>query len=133
MQFKAYNIPIRTGHKYVAVFTPKDALRLDLQPGDRIKLKNPKLKKDYPLTALVDISDDDSVKDGHMGLFSETFKILQLKKNDKVEVSNLEKPATVDFIKAKLNGDRLNAKQIDAIIRDVVEDDLTDEIGRAHV
>lgn len=126
MQFKAYNIPIRTGHKYVAVFTPKDALRLDLQPGDRIKLKNPKLKKVYPLTALVDISDDDSVKDGHLGLFSETFKTLQLKKNDKVDVSNLEKPETVEFIKAKLNGDRLDAKQIDAIIKDVVEDDLTD-------
>ena len=125
MKFKAYNIPIRTGNKFVAVLTPSDALKLDLQPGDRIKINNP--KDDNPsLTALIDISDDSEVTDGQIGLFSETFKKLQLRKNSPIQVSPMEKPTSVEYIKAKLNGKKLTSNQINEIIKDVVADDLTD-------
>lgn len=126
MKFKAYKIAIRTGRKYVAVLTTSDALKLDLQPGDRIKVSNPKLKKQQPLTVLVDISDDDSVKNGLVGLFSETYKKLQLKNRSEIYITSMEKPTSVEYIKSKLNGKKLTAVQINEIIKDVVEDDLTD-------
>lgn len=129
MKFKAYNIPIRTGNKYVAVFCPADALKLDLQAGDRIKLSNPKNPKTtkQPLTVLVDISDDKSVKDGNIGLFSETYKKMDLGKlSSTVQVTPMEKPKSVDYIKSKLNGKPLTADEINEIIKDVVEDDLTE-------
>lgn len=126
MLFKTYKIPIRTGRKFVAVFSSKDALKLDLHAGDRVKISNPLINNDLPITALVDISDEPSIKESHIGLFAETFQELQLKNGQKIEITAFEKPISVDYIKSKLNGERLSSKQIDTIIRDVVEDDLSD-------
>jgi putative thymidine phosphorylase len=126
MQFKSYKIPIRTGNKFVAVLTPEDALKLDLKTGDRIKVSNPNDKSGLLLTAFIDISDDKSVKVGNIGLFSETFNKLKLKHKGKIQVELMEKPDSVEYIKAKLNGKKLTKEQINEIIKDVVEDDLTD-------
>ena len=53
MHLRPQRIKIKTGNKYIAVLHQDTAHKLDLHPGDRIKIKNGKKE----LTAILDISE----------------------------------------------------------------------------
>ncbi len=61
-----------------------------------------------------------------IGVSEEVIKRLKLKKDQKVEVILAQSPASIRLIKKKLDGKTLNDKEIDEIIRDVVNNSLTD-------
>jgi len=124
-KFIPKKVPIRIGHRFVAVLNKKDAHAFDLQPGDRVKLKNTS-RVSEEITAMIDISENGEFKNGHIGLFSETYDELKVKRGDRIRISIMEKPKSIEYIKQKLDGKRLKANQIDEIIKDVIEDDLTE-------
>lgn len=125
MRLTPKRINIKTGNKYIAVLSENTAQKLDLRAGDRIKVTNTKEKEVYDMTCILDVSEgyfpDDSV-----GLFWETYEKLHCRRTQKVHIGILEKPLSNLYIRKKLDGATLTEKEIDAIIKDVVEDDFSD-------
>jgi thymidine phosphorylase len=96
---------------------------LDLQPSDRILLKN----ANKEVRAILDISLDHGLKDHEIGLYSETWEKLSLKKNDhRVAAALSDRPESVTYIRKKLDGIELTAKEMDMIVKDIVADRLSD-------
>ncbi len=115
-------IPIRVGHKYIAIVNEKTAKELDMRCADRILLKIGRKR----LTAILDITEKKELRDNQIGLFAETWDKLKIKKGDIIRVNVAPKPESDVYIKEKLLGKRLGAEKIDTIIRDIVADDLSD-------
>jgi putative thymidine phosphorylase len=116
-------IPIKVGNRYIAVLNENTAHKLDLHPGDRVEVKNGR-KGD--VSAILEITENSEIKNTEIGLYEETWKKLKAKRGDKLSIKIAEKPMSVLYIKEKLEGARLDDKKIDAIIKDVVADDLSD-------
>jgi len=123
MKLNATKIPIRVGNKFIAVLNEKRAQFLDLHEGDRVTLKT---KGKKPLTAIVDITKNSELSENSIGLYEDTWEKLGVKYGDDIIVSIAEKPISTIYIKDKLNGKKLDAKEINSIIKDVVEEDLSD-------
>lgn len=124
MLFSPIKIPIRTGHKFVAILNKHDAKIFDVMPGDRLKATNKRSKQ--TITLQIDVSDNGEIKDKQIGLFAETWEELKTKRGDKIHLEIMETPLSIKYIKQKLDGEELNQKQIDEIVKDIIEDDLTD-------
>lgn len=116
-------IPIKVGNKYIAVLNENNAHRLDLHPGDRIIVKNGSKGE---IRAMLEITENDEIRDTEIGLYTETWAKLKAKRGDRLTIKIAEKPISVIYIKEKLEGKTLDAKKIDEIIKDVVEEDLSD-------
>jgi len=115
-------IPIRVGSRYIAILNEKAAKQMDLHAADRVILKVGK----RDITAILDITEKKDFKDNQIGLYAETWEKLEVKRGDKIKVSIAPKPLVDAFIKDKLEGKTLTEEQINAIIKDVVADDLSD-------
>src|SRR3989344_3779760 len=117
MKLKAKDIDISSGGPLVAVVNHEDAAMLDLHVMDRIKLK----KGSKIETAVVDIAQSSKVvPKGRIGVFEEVINSLRLKNNDAVDISVARKPLSIDYIKKKLDGQRLSKNEIDQIVWDIV-------------
>ncbi len=122
-EFKVKDIDIATGGTLVCVLNAKDAVELDVHPGDRLKLQ----KGRKITTAVVDISETSQVVTvGKIGMMEELLKKLKVKQGDKVIVSFAEKPHSVSLIKRKLKGEKLSTLEISEIIQDIVKNRLTE-------
>lgn len=118
---KPKQIAIEVGNKYIILLNKQTAHHLDLHTADRVYIKN--AGKD--IIALVDISE--MMKDGEIGLYTEAWKKLEVKKGDRrVAVGIANKPESVIYIREKLDGIKLNTKKIDKIIEDLIEERLSD-------
>lgn len=116
-------IPIKVGNKFIAVLNEKTAHKLDLFAGDRISIVNDAKGR---LTAILDITEGKDVKDDQIGLYVESWERLKVKHGDTIFVTIAEKPKSTLYIKEKLEGIELSPEKIDAIINDVVNDDLSE-------
>ncbi len=117
------DMDIATGGPLIALINYKDAHKLDLHVGDRILIK----KGRKQTVAIVDIGESDrAVSKGKIGLFEEVEDILKTKANDKVCIDLAQKPESVMFIKNKLEGKQLSKKEINEIVKDIVNRNLTD-------
>lgn len=123
MKLKVKDLDIAAGSLLVAVLNEKDAQELDLHAKDRIKVKkNKKIE-----TVFIDIAESNKVvPPGYIGAFEEVIDSLKLKKNQIVEVIPAKRPLSIDYIKKKLDGKRLNKKEIDQIVWDIVHNKLDD-------
>ncbi|MFH1839896.1 MAG: AMP phosphorylase [Nanoarchaeota archaeon] len=121
MFLKAKKIDISTGGPLIALLNEKDAALLDLNPLDRIEIKG----KKHKIIVAVDITDKE-IRKGHIGLLKETLEKFPFKNGEKLKVKIAETPRSVEFIKKKLDGKELKKSEIDEIIKDVVENELTE-------
>lgn len=122
MKLRIKDIDISSGGPLIAVMNGKDAAMLDLHVMDRIKIMKGKRIE----TAVVDIADGSKiVQRGIIGLFNEVVESLELKDNDIVNVMVARKPLSIDYIKRKLDGQRLNEKEINQIVWDIVHNKLS--------
>ena len=124
LKLKPKKIEIKTGNMWIAVLNESTAHKLDLHPGDRVELSVGKGKDKRELNAILDISEDGFHK-GQVGLFTETWKKLKIKRGEIVHINRASKPESLIFVREKLFGKKLNGKKIDAIIKDVVDEDLS--------
>ncbi len=122
MILKARKIPIKVGNKFIVILNEHTAHMLDVQPGERLSVRNGSLH----LTCIVDITENGGIKNNEAGLFVETWKRLKADRGDKMFVTLSEKPAANLYIREKLDGKPLNREKIDAIVKDIVNDDLSD-------
>lgn len=123
MKLNATKIPIRVGNKYVAVLNEKRAHFLDLHPSDRVLIK---VKGKSAVRAILDITRNKELRENDIGLYEETWEKLGAKYGMDVDIKIAEKPISTTYIKKKLNGHKLTAEEINEIIKDVVEEDLTE-------
>jgi len=122
-KFKIKDMDISSGAPLVAIINKRDAERLDLHPLDRVKIKKGKQVE----TVVIDIAESTkAVKPGYIGVLEEVIKSLNLKPADKVSITLARKPLSLEFIKKKLDGKKLNAKEIDQIVWDIVHNKLSD-------
>ena len=122
MKLKVKDIDISSGGPLIAVMNHRDAAMFDLHVMDRIKIKKGKKVE----TVVVDIAESSRVvPGGRLGVFEEVIDSLKLKNNDRVEISIARKPLSIDYIKKKLDGQRLTKKEIDQIVWDIVHNKLS--------
>jgi len=108
---KPKKINITVGNNYIVLLNEKTSLQIDLHPSDRIYIKN----GSEEVVAIVDISP--MMNDGEIGLYTETWNKLKVKRGDKrVSVILAVKPKSLIYIKEKLEGKKLTQQKITAII-----------------
>src|SRR3989344_809055 len=132
MHLKVKDIGISSGGPLIAVIHPKDALHLDLHAGDRIKITY----RNNSISVAVDTSEhldsphgkhkNHSIKEGEIALFEEVIQKLKINNSPKVKIEYLQKPSSIDYIKQKLEGKRLDDSQINEIIKDLIDNKLTE-------
>ncbi len=110
--------------KPIIVLHEHDAERLSIHISDRIRLCK-KGHDECSETAIVDVTDT-VIKKGEIGVFNDVSEDLGLKRGDIVSIVPGAKPASIAFIKKKLDGVELKPDEINAVVIDIVNDDLSD-------
>ncbi|MBT4387205.1 thymidine phosphorylase family protein [Candidatus Woesearchaeota archaeon] len=122
MYFKIKKIKIKTGGPLVVYLTKYDCAKLNIPPKSRMGIRFNKKE----LIAMVDIIDSDFLKNGQVGVLDEVREKLNLKHNDIVRLFHINEPITLNYIKKKLQGERLNKDQFTKIINDIKDNILTE-------
>jgi len=120
LKLKAKILDIEAG-KAIVLLNREDAAELSMHMGDRVKVSCG--KKSW--TAILDLSEK-GIKQGEIGLFDEIKNKLGAREGNIIEVFTEEKPASVQFIKKKLDGGELNHEEMQEIVKDVVNEKLSD-------
>ena len=122
MKFKVKDMDVASGGPFVAILNYKDAEKLDLHSGDRILVK----RNSHKITCILNISESNrSVPQNFIGLYEEVLDKLKVKNGRIVELKFTGKPESVVHIRDKLNGKRLNFKEMLHIAQDISNDRLT--------
>src|SRR3990167_7037823 len=103
-RFAAKVFDIEQGQHEI-VLNEAEAKRMDMDLQDRVLLKF----KKKTLTAMVDHSKH-LVHEGEMGVFYETAQKLGIRSGDCLGVMRQDRPASLDFIRKKLDGGILLAQ-----------------------
>jgi len=108
----------------VAVINKRIAKHLGVHPGDRISIKT-RARNSKEISTIVDISRRNSKKE-EIFVTDEIKKILSVKEGDRVEINLSPSTESLFFIKQKLKGKRLKKEEIKQIIKDVVNNVLSE-------
>lgn len=121
MKLKVKCLGVDAGGKTVSIINKRDALELGVHPLDTIILK----KGNRQISSAVNVSDK-LVKPGSIIVYNEVQRILSLKNNDVIAVSAGETPASLKYIRKKIDGGELNYQEMKSIVRDVISRNLSD-------
>ena len=119
MKLLAKVIDIEQGHNEV-VLNHGQAQSMDFAVGDRLQLK----ANGFVAQAIVDQSAT-YVKAGEIGLFHEIAVALGADDGTPVEVEPTRRPASLDFVRKKLDGGVLDSHEIASIINDLMAQRLS--------
>jgi AMP phosphorylase len=100
----------------------EDARSIGVLCGDRVQVLNE--VKGVSAAAFVDTTTS-LIPQGTIGIYRVTNERLSLADGEPVEVRMATRPASLDYIKKKMDGVHLSKEETYAIIHDVVNDDLT--------
>lgn len=107
--------------KYQVVLHDKDAEELGVHSQDRVKVG----KNGDMVTAIVDTTDT-AVEPGTAGVFVELQTRLDLQDGDQLKVLPADKPASIHHIRKKMRGGELTTEEIDQLVHDIVDGDISD-------
>ncbi|MEM0372855.1 MAG: AMP phosphorylase [archaeon] len=120
-EFKVKTIDVTSGGKNTIVLNKEDAQDIDVTEMDRVKVST----NGNEAVALVQLTET-YVKKNQIACFQELTKKLKLKDGQKVRVEPVEKPLSVSYIRKKLDGMQLSDQEISEIIRDLMNDELSE-------
>lgn len=110
------------------IMNREDAVERGLNAGDRVRLfLGPRAR-----TVIVHLSST-FVSRGEIGIFASSMEEMGLKPGDTVRIAHAERPASIDVIKKKMRGEKLSREEIFELVRDIVDDNLTDVELTAYV
>ncbi len=112
--------------QYKVMLNLADARTLGLNPGDRVRVRT----KGASLTAILDVTGQ-MIKPGQIGIFTEALR--ELKDAKSVEVSPAPRPASVSYIKMLMDRQKLGEDQIRSIVRDIVDNNLSEVELAAYI
>ncbi|MBT4166368.1 AMP phosphorylase [archaeon] len=120
MKLKIKKLKFTTGRP-VCIIHEKTAKEMGWAVGGRILITTKKKK----LISIVDTSN--KIINKNQIIVSEIiYKKLNLKSNQKVEITPAEKPRSIELIKKKLKGKKLTEKEIKEIINNIANNSLTE-------
>lgn len=105
----------------IAVLNSFMANRINIHVGERILIS----KYGDNIISIVDVSSD-FLKSDEIAVSQEILDALSIKEGDRVEVGLAEKPASTLSIRKKMDNGHLDKQQIEAIIKDIVSNALTE-------
>ena len=108
----------------VAMINFKTAELMGIHKNDRVSIARFS-KGDGQFSTIVDIVEK-LVKENEIGISSEILEIFNLKDKQKVDVNLAESPKSLSYIRKKLDKKRLSKAEIKEIIRDIVDNSLSD-------
>lgn len=118
---KTKRLDIKTGHPWVIVIHEETAKRNGIYAGNKIILKWG--KKHTEVTA--DLSQN-LVKPEEVGLFKDIIEKYPIPEGEIIELALASPPSSLEAIRKKLKGQRLNYQEIHSIISDIVNYHLDD-------
>lgn len=107
--------------KPMVVLNEEDAKELGCHTSDRIKISSDR----KTATAIMNTTET-SVAEGEIGIFDEVRKLLNLKNEDIVEIKTAARPKSIEYIRKKLNNQKLSDSEMRAIVSDIVDNNLSD-------
>ena len=122
MKLKVKNVELSTGGPLIVVLNKEDSSKLDLHGLDRIKIE----KDGKYIVAVVNICENKNIKSGEIGFFEEVTNKLKIKEDELIDVSIENKPNSINFIKKKLDKKELTNGEINEIIKDVVDNKISE-------
>jgi len=108
----------------VAMLNKKTAEKMGVRPNDRISIKT-LTRRPKEISTLIDTIEG-LVKEKEIAVSHELKKRLRLKVGQKVDVNLANPPRSLDFIKKKLNKGKFSRKEINEIIKDIVNNSLSE-------
>jgi AMP phosphorylase len=120
MKLKVKILDICAGDRPIVVMNDHDAEDLGVRSLGRVSIKHGEDKAVAVLNTTHNIIDK-----GQIGVMNEIAEELQLKGGQRVSVTAAQFPKSIDHIKAKLDGKKLNYTQLKQIVDDVVAGNLS--------
>ncbi len=100
----------------------KDAVKAGVIPGDRIEVKNQVSGKTFGAPVETTSS---LVQEGTIGILKENAEHILIKEGDSVDVSLIPMPSSLEYIKKKMDGKKLSREEMQSIITDISNDNLS--------
>ncbi len=119
-EFRAINLDIAQGRPEVTV-SKEDADELGLHPNDRVRVR----ADSKETVAIVNIAQK-GLKPGEIRVSSEVTANCAIKDNQKLEISPTGKPDSLAYIKKKMDNLELLKDEYEVIVKDVLENHLSD-------
>lgn len=120
MQLKTDILSIEAGGPLIVVMNKKDAADLGVISSDRLYVKY----GDKHAICILNISTEDDP--GILGVYGEVKNRLGVSEGAEVYVEPARRPESLDYVREKINGQRLTPWKIQRIVGDVVERHLSD-------
>jgi AMP phosphorylase len=120
MELKTLQLNIEAGGPFIVVLNDEDAKELGVISSDRLFVRH----EDLHAICIINISS--ASEPGQLGVYKEVKEKLGLDEEDLVYVEPARRPESLDFIREKVNGERLVSWKIARIVGDVVERHLSD-------
>ncbi|MBU0586631.1 AMP phosphorylase [Candidatus Micrarchaeota archaeon] len=118
---QAKKINIYTGKKII-VLNSREAQENDVYAGYRENLRF----KGREVAVVVDVAGDEVVKPGEVGLFRDVSDELEIEDSDIVEIVHLNRPASLEYIKKKMDNKLLEPEEINMIIKELMDNRLSE-------
>ena len=116
------HIDVETGGMPIVSLNETFTKKNDLHMMDRVLVKTSQNKK---IVAAVDTSEE-MISPNEVGLFEDVWKKIETKEGDIVEIIPIGKPISTKFVRKKMDKEELVKDEIEQIIKDIVDDKLTD-------
>jgi AMP phosphorylase len=120
MKLKAKLLDIQAGGKNIAILDDETAGLVGVHSSDRVRMTC----KNQKLIAIVNIAEN--FPGNRVGVYQEISTELGIKDGEIIEVHSAERPESLDYVQAKIHGERLRESQIRMIVKDVVERHFSD-------
>lgn len=120
MQLKANPLELEAGGPLIVVLNVQDAADLGVISSDRVYVRH---QETYAI-CIINLSSQDPR--GVIGVYREVSKKLDVSRGDTLVVETARRPESLDYVREKINGERLTPRKIERIVGDVVERRLSD-------
>ena len=120
MKLKAKLLDIQAGGKRIAILDDETASMVGVHSSDRVKMTY----KKESLIAIVNIAQ--IFPANRVGIYREISTELAIEDEETLEVEPAPRPESIDYVQAKIHGERLRENQVKMIVRDVVERHFSD-------
>ena len=105
----------------IIVLNEAEANENDLYASHRVILRT----KNADTVAIVDLSSD-LVGRGEVGLFYEVWNELGAVDGTQIEIVHMQRPASIEFIKKKMDGKTLSKSEIETVMRELMQNRLSE-------
>ncbi len=121
LYLKVKKLDFSTGKQLIALMNDTDATNFGIYAGDKISLTwrgKSKIIVEVNLT-------DREIKSGYIGLYKDIWQQFSIEREEIAEVHLIGRPDSLVAIKKRLLGKKLSFFEIDSIIKDIVENRLS--------